>query len=208
MSLGSAVGAVIVSGVGDLAEIAERTGTDKLAHGYCPHYEDHLRHLRNQPIELLEVGVYRGQSLRMWAEYFHAAVVIEGVDIDMGIVIEPATLDPRIELTTVDVKEFVAERHYDVVIDDGSHESSDIVAAIDRLWPYVKLGGWYVIEDLQTQFSAQWGGGPDSAALRKIRNAVYEVLHDQPECPLAEIHIYNQIAFLRKIGPREDEVTA
>jgi demethylmacrocin O-methyltransferase len=202
----TATGAVIVSGIGDLAEIAERTGTDKLLHGYCPHYEDHLRHLRHQPIELLEVGVYRGESLRMWAEYFPAAVVIEGVDIDMGLVIDPGSLDPRIELTTVDVKAFVAERHYDVVIDDGSHEATDIVAAVDRLWRYVKLGGWYVIEDLQTQFSAQWGGGPRSPALVKVRNALYELLHDQPTCPLVEFHAYPQIVFLRKVAAPDDEV--
>lgn len=208
MSVDSAVSAIIVQGIGDLAEIAERTGTDKLLHGYCPHYEDHLRHLRNEPIELLEVGVYQGQSLRMWAEYFRHAE-IEGLDIDTGIVIDPETLDERVTLISGDVKDFVAERHYDVVIDDGSHHAADIVAAVDRLWPYVKLGGWYVIEDLQTQFSAQWGGGPFSPALVKVRNAMYELLHDQPECPLVEMHVYPQIVFLRKVAaPAEDEMAS
>ena len=207
MALDTATGAVLVSGIGDLGEIAERTGTDKLLHGYCPHYEDHLRHLRREPIELLEVGVYQGQSLRMWAEYFPGAS-IEGLDIDTGICLSPETLDPRITLIQGDVKDFVAERHYDVVIDDGSHEATDIVAAIDRLWPYVKLGGWYVIEDLQTQFSVQWGGGPKSPALWKLRNGLYELLHDQPTCPIVEFHAYPQIVFLRKVDAPDDEVSA
>jgi hypothetical protein len=207
VSLDTATGAVLMTGIGDLADIAERVGTDKLAHGYCAHYEDHLRHLRHESITLLEVGVYRGQSLRMWAEYFTSPhTVIEGVDIDLGMVIDPDTLDSRVVLTQNDVNDFVAECHYDVVIDDGSHHAGDIVAAIDRLWPFVKLGGWYVVEDLQTQFSAQWGGGPKSPALGKLRNALYELLHDQPQCPLVEFHAYPQIVFLRKIGPVDDPV--
>jgi len=38
---------------------------------------------------------------------------------------------------------------FDVIIDDGGHRNSQIGNSFDRLWPLVKLGGVYVIEDLQ-----------------------------------------------------------
>ena len=53
-----------------LAELARKHGTDKFEHGYCPHYEDRFGNLRDQPITLLEIGSWYGQSLRMWREYF------------------------------------------------------------------------------------------------------------------------------------------
>lgn len=178
----------------ELEVLAKRYETDKLAHGYCARYETHFAELRDREITLLEVGVFRGGSLRMWADYFPKAKII-GLDIDP---LERVDTD-RVRTVVVDVNAYEAEEHYDIVVDDGSHHAVDIVGALNRLWPYVKLGGWYVIEDLQTQFSAMYGGGPGSPALARIKGALLELLHDQPTCPLIELHSYGQIVFLRKI---------
>ena len=178
----------------ELEALAERYETDKLAHDYCRRYETHFADLRDQEITLLEVGVFRGGSLRMWADYFPRATII-GLDIDP---LERVDTE-RVRTVVVDVNQYEAEEHYDIVIDDGSHHAADMVGALNRLWPFVKLGGWYVLEDLQTQFSTMWGGGPGSPALARIKGALLELLHDQPTCPLAELHAYGQIVFLRKI---------
>ncbi len=186
---------LVVEGIGDLERLAKLHGTDKFEHGYCPAYENHFRHLRHEPITLLEIGVWKGASLHMWHDFFPEATII-------GIDIAPlATVNSdRVTTVTGDVKEYEPEEHFDIVIDDGSHDGADMVAALNRLWPFVKLGGWYVIEDLQTQFSVQWGGGRRSPALAKLKTGLLELLHDQPECPLAEIHVYPQLCFIRKVA--------
>lgn len=40
-------------------------------------------------------------------------------------------------------------RNFDVVIDDGSHLQKHILTSFEELWPAVKSGGMYVMEDLQ-----------------------------------------------------------
>lgn len=39
--------------------------------------------------------------------------------------------------------------NFDVVVDDGGHKNSQIKTSFDGLWPYVKKGGLYFVEDLQ-----------------------------------------------------------
>ena len=41
-------------------------------HHYFDIYERHFGRYRDRPIRMLEIGVFRGGSLRMWKEYFHA----------------------------------------------------------------------------------------------------------------------------------------
>lgn len=57
-----------------LRQLAEKTGTDKAPN--CHVYEKYLRHLRDQPFTLLEIGIGGGDdpnaggaSLRMWKNY-------------------------------------------------------------------------------------------------------------------------------------------
>jgi len=38
---------------------------------------------------------------------------------------------------------------FDVVVDDGGHQNGQIKTSFDALWPHVKKGGVYFIEDLQ-----------------------------------------------------------
>ena len=37
----------------------------------------------------------------------------------------------------------------DAIVDDGGHRNSEISSTFDALWPMVKLGGVYIIEDMQ-----------------------------------------------------------
>jgi hypothetical protein len=55
-----------------LDELAVRHGTDKSSrrHGFAEIYETYVRPLRDEPIAMLEIGVWKGASLRMWADYF------------------------------------------------------------------------------------------------------------------------------------------
>src|SRR3954453_12430109 len=68
-----------------LDEIAILEGTQKssIEHGYTRHYEQAFDRFRDEPIEVLEIGVANGSSLRMWEKFFSRATLI-GVDIIPG----------------------------------------------------------------------------------------------------------------------------
>lgn len=47
---------------------------------------------------------------------------------------------------------------FDLVIDDASHHAKDIIANFKAIFPYMRSGSIYVMEDLQTQYLKPWGG--------------------------------------------------
>jgi trans-aconitate methyltransferase len=170
--------------MGELNVLGLEFGTDKVGHHYCFYYERHLDSLRRTPMRLLEIGVLAGASLRMWEAYFPLGQ-ITGVDIAPEIVY----ITDRVTTVTCDVKDFTPSGLYDVVIDDGSHQWPDIIEAHTRLWPAVVPGGWYVIEDLDVQQH----GLPVFGLIAYTVEALAHELGD-----VGELHVYNQIAFLRK----------
>jgi 23S rRNA U2552 (ribose-2'-O)-methylase RlmE/FtsJ len=106
---------------------------------YLDVYEEVFACLRDRPVALLEIGVQNGGPLEIWADYFRNAKAIVGVDIDPHC----SALsfgDERISVIVGDVTkdetcEEVSSRaaSFDIIVDDGSHISSDITAAFFRL---------------------------------------------------------------------------
>lgn len=141
-----------------LDDIACLYQTDKcsLGHGYTSIYAEMFWPLRDEPITLLEIGVWEGASLAMWREYFRHGLIV-GVDIDTG-----RTREDYIEGTHIRqgdatdasfinaaIAEFGA---FDVVIDDGSHLAPLARQSFALLWPHVAPGGYYIVEDLHTYY--------------------------------------------------------
>jgi Methyltransferase domain len=141
-----------------LTELADHYKTDKgnIKHGYTAFYERYLAHLKDQPIALLEIGVGSGCSLKMWSDYFRNAS-IHGIDI------RPECADlcqafPRIAIAVMDAKAASLPGPFDIIIDDGSHVSQDIVDAFSLNWPNLKPGGYYAIEDFRPTYDESlWG---------------------------------------------------
>ncbi len=127
-----------------LIELGEKYGTDKVGHGYIPIYEKLFSGMRTKNIQLMEIGVLNGASVKMWEDYFIAGHIY-GVDINekcreyetqrTSIIIEDAT--------KLDI-----DYNLDIIIDDGSHNPFDFVKTFSRLWAKLKPGGYYCIEDL------------------------------------------------------------
>ncbi len=156
-----------------LDEIAIRHGTDKATvftrtwakpHGYTVHLESYFEPLRRKPIKLLEIGVGGGESIRTWLEYFQKAKVI-GVDLVHSTNewnTPKAPTHPRYQFCQGNQSCetfwacFIADygKDWNIVIDDGSHVSSDIITTFKCLWPHVVSGGLYEIEDLSVAHEA------------------------------------------------------
>jgi hypothetical protein len=133
-----------------LTQIADHFKTDKgsIKHRYAETYERYFAAWRGKPVDLLEIGVACGASLKTWATWLGGDARITGVDVRP----ECAGLCkryPQIEIVIADATAWDPGREFDLVVDDGSHVSLDIVQAFQKLWPRVRRGGYYAIEDLR-----------------------------------------------------------
>ena len=123
-------------------------GTDKAAHGYLPTYLKIASKLGSSP-HILELGVFRGQSLEMWQALVPKGVVA-GVDSDPEAYWPGGT--HRIVCGQDDEKlparlKEIWPLSWDLIVDDCSHKGVLTKKSWDLLWPLVKPGGFYVIED-------------------------------------------------------------
>jgi demethylmacrocin O-methyltransferase len=148
-----------------LTELANKYGTDKgtmsYGHGYSVTYEEFFKDLVDKPIRLLEIGVcdprFPGASLKMWEEYFPHGKII-GMDINPDA--RHFTTN-RTHIWIGDQNSPVSLRgmaltcgpNFDIIIDDGSHVGEHILTSFKTLWNYLKLGGYYIIEDLHSVYT-------------------------------------------------------
>jgi hypothetical protein len=120
---------------------------------------------REQPVRLLEIGVQNGGSLEIWSKFFSNAKKIIGCDINPDCA-QLQFDDPKIAVVVADANTDEAERHilelspaFDLIIDDGSHHSADIVRSFARYFSHVSDGGLYVAEDLHCSYWQDFDGG-------------------------------------------------
>jgi hypothetical protein len=132
--------------------------------------------LRNAPITLLEIGVYQGASLYTWREYFPNAKII-GADINVTCK-QFETSGVKIELADQSNLEHLAHLAatygpFDVIIEDGSHMWEHQITTLRTLFPFVRSGGFYVVEDLQTNYGsmqAQYRGAASESCMDYLKS--------------------------------------
>jgi|GEM_PF-1907030 len=132
---------------------------------YIAEYERLFAPYAHQAINLLEIGIQNGGSLEIWAKYFTQATHIIGCDINPAC--QQLTFnDERIHVVVINANTDEAEQkikshatNFDLIIDDGSHQSGDIVCSFERYFPLVKSGGLYIAEDLHCSYWQDFQGG-------------------------------------------------
>jgi predicted O-methyltransferase YrrM len=146
-----------------LCELAIKYRTDKTpflsnlpsdpgwtTHSYTPFYHEMLD--GKDVKRVLEIGVAKGNSLRMWADYFPQAEIF-GVDNNPDYLYSD---DGRIKSFLGDQstqEKLLAVMNeiggtFDLIIEDGSHNSPDQVVSANTLVPLLAPGGIYVAEDV------------------------------------------------------------
>lgn len=143
-----------------LDEIAIKYGTDKSSkiHNYCDKYEKYFNFTRESDIKILEIGVFNGESLSTWNEFYPNSLVV-GIDIDSrckdyerdNIKVEIGSQDDELFLNLVNEK----YGDFNLIIDDGSHLQSHMIKSFEILFPLLNKGGVYVVEDVCCSY---WGG--------------------------------------------------
>lgn len=132
--------------------------TDKTqhGHGYTKLYEKYFGILRDDPIKLLEIGIAAGHSAQMWRKYFTTGQIYA---IDLTLELNQYSKTEGLTLvqgdqTNIDFLKKINEQYgpFDIIIDDASHIGEYTKITFDCLFPLLKNGGYYVVEDLQTSY--------------------------------------------------------
>lgn len=116
-----------------------------------------------RPVRLLEIGVSNGGSLEIWRKYLPAGSEIVGIDVNPEC--GRLTFSEGIEVFVGDASDratldgILGDRTFDIIIDDGSHRSDHIVATFEALFPRLRGGGKFVVEDLHASYWEDFGGG-------------------------------------------------
>jgi 8-demethyl-8-(2-methoxy-alpha-L-rhamnosyl)tetracenomycin-C 3'-O-methyltransferase len=157
-----------------LDEIAREHGTDKSSvfHDYTRIYERYFEAMRERPIVVLELGWGQGKSARTWREYFPNATIVmvdnrphhcmdDGIHLHIGDQADAALLTE------------LHERYgdFDIVIDDASHVSSLTIRSFQILYPWLKPGGLYVVEDTHGSYHDFYYGKAEANRNPDIRRA-------------------------------------
>ncbi|GHT50160.1 hypothetical protein FACS1894102_5500 [Spirochaetia bacterium] len=207
----------------DLSEIGLFYGTDKIgSHYYTQHYMTYLQKIRKKHIRLLEIGVggydnpnFGGHSLRMWKKYFSHGQIY-GLDIyDKSALQEKRITIFKGSQIDNDFLEDVIKRtgELDIIIDDGSHLNEHIIETFKILFPKLKQGGIYVVEDIQTSYWPDMGGDSQNllnqnTAMNFFKGLTDGLNYEEYLIPgyepsyydenISDIHFYHNMVFVSK----------
>jgi len=166
---------------GRLTELAgNKTDKGISGHYFTEIYEHFFSPLKDTTTKILEIGVEKGGSLQLWRDYFPKAMVY-GIDI----------IDTS-ELNSKRIRTFIADQadrgqlksaidefgsDFDIILDDGGHGVDQQQISFAALFPHVRPGGYYIIEDVHTslpQIYPHYGveEGEGNSTLRMIENFI------------------------------------
>lgn len=161
-----------------LDSIFLKYGTSKSSEcaNFASVYERMLEPLRHTVKKIVEIGIYgttpanAGASLKAWCEYFPSAMIY-GVDIfDYSFLntdrIKTIVADQGIIENNLEKIISVAGPDIDIIIDDGGHCMHQQQISIGYLYKFLKSGGAYIIEDLQTSYDSMFN--PTNTAITTV----------------------------------------
>ena len=140
----------------DKSNIFKRSQTK--GHGYSKFYSNQLKEFKNKKINILEIGSYAGASAAAFAKYFSNAnifcfdvnisnfeyqsknIFVYGVDINNK---------KKVKEILNDIFEKNKFSFFDLIIDDGSHNLSDMLLSFNLFFHYLNNKGIFVIEDFK-----------------------------------------------------------
>ncbi len=133
--------------------------TDKNStHSYLPLYDDLLKPIKDTAINILEIGVRHGGSIKLWLDYF-----TKGTIYGCDIVGEGSERTEKLKLigknrvvlkldedayTEQYVKTNFENKKFDFLLDDGPHTLDSQIKFIELYSPLLSENGILIIEDV------------------------------------------------------------
>lgn len=131
---------------------------------YIEKYEELFLKYKEKKVNILEIGVQNGGTLEIYSKYFKECQNIIGVDINPKCQ-NLKYSDDRIKviignINDNEIKEQILNLpKFDIIIDDGSHSSQDIIKTFILYYNHLNDDGIYIVEDLHCSYWKEHTGG-------------------------------------------------
>lgn len=137
-----------------LDEIFKYNNCDRWEHGYNIPYEADWCLKREEPIKILELGVWNGNGINSWTSYFPNAEVV-GIDVFTRLRIDEVRLKKPDQVTLIEgssqdpkTYEQLGDMKFDMIVDDAQHTPKANRLTFEAASPYLKDDGFFYIEDV------------------------------------------------------------
>jgi hypothetical protein len=208
---------------------AQEHVTKKPPH-YFDVYESFFERLRDEPVDILELGISSGASLLVWREYFRHGRIV-GLDIRPNPTVLRTVADDALVCVQGDQSEPKALREcrshsrsgkFDIIIDDASHVGALSKASFDFLFADALAdGGLYFIEDYGTGYMSGFHDGaafePNAVSgplfpshqngmvgwVKQLIDELHGPLIFKPgsrTLPMESVFLWRNIALVKKLG--------
>ena len=176
----------------------KQSGSERLPHyhDYLEVYEEMFKGVKNKDISILEIGVWKGESLKLWSKYFTKGKIY-GIDIferdSKEKVAKNINKFDRINLYKADSfnvdKNAIESREkffksigdlkFNIILDDGEHTHESQIKTYNNFKHLLDDGGIYIIEDIKEYCSKhewlQCPGNPAVESYEKDENG--KIIH-------------------------------
>lgn len=172
-------------------------------------YDKHFSSIKDNKLRFLEIGVQFGGSLDIWRNFFRGDFELVGVDI-LPECKRYESEHVKIEIGDQENPEFLEKLgSFDIIVDDGGHKMTQQQVSFKHLFPKLKHGGIYVIEDLHTSYWPEFMNDTPTTEFLKtfiddINSWATEIggrsnltFHPNPY-EIASMHVYESIVFIYK----------
>ena len=127
---------------------------------YFDIYEENFSKFKKRKITILEIGIAKGGSLRMWKNYFSSDSTIVGIDINPECKkFEKDNIKTYIgNQTDVNFLSSVIKDigKPDIIIDDGGHTSNQQIISFNYLFGHLNDKGIYLVEDTHASYHSDF----------------------------------------------------
>jgi cephalosporin hydroxylase len=127
---------------------------------YFDIYEENFSKFKKKKITILEIGIAKGGSLRMWKNYFSSDSTIVGIDINPDCKkFEKDNIKTYIgNQTDVNFLSSVIKDigKPDIIIDDGGHTSNQQILSFNYLFGHLNDKGIYLVEDTHASYHSDF----------------------------------------------------
>lgn len=191
-------------------ELALRAGTDKVTtHKYQHVYERYFHNRRNEPMNVLEIGLgcmgaerHWGGSLILWrAFFFNIKTKIHFIEYDpkcrdlfahgANQIYGNIFLGDQSNTTFLELVKSTTGK-LDLIVDDGSHNAKHQAASFKSLWPAVNDHGVYVIEDME--------GSVDNGIFTLVPELMKTMYHNKTS-EIQSVDLHHEAVAITKLNP-------
>ena len=156
-----------------LCELGKKYDTDKSSqrsnvtnirhcHPYTLFYDSLFKNKCTDVLNIAEIGILEGSSLRMWQDYFPSSNLYGFEYSDSYIKnFKEKYNNERVTLAKIDVTNShsiktsfqTMDKLYDILIEDSTHQFEDQIRVIENTYKYIKPGGIVIIEDIFKRYN-------------------------------------------------------